>query len=96
MKLTFKAIDFKTTPLRDLSLNSEIIEKNNIYKLKDLINYTRKYFSLGEDVSILEEGRIAAGSICLINETDYELLNKDEAVVKHGDKIFIIASLHGG
>lgn len=55
---------------------------------KNYLKEKREFFLVGND--------IRPGILVLVNETDWELLDKEEADIKEGDKITFISTLHGG
>lgn len=41
-------------------------------------------------------GQLANGTICVINESDWEITGEEQSPVHHGDELILISSLHGG
>ncbi|KAF6751656.1 ubiquitin-related modifier 1 [Ephemerocybe angulata] len=61
-----------------------------------LIHYLRDHL-LKERAELFEEnGTVRPGILVLINDTDWELEGEGDYVVKEGDEVVFISTLHGG
>ncbi|KAJ7507302.1 ubiquitin-like modifier 1 [Mycena galericulata] len=61
-----------------------------------LIHYLRDNL-LKERVELfMENGTVRPGILVLVNDTDWELEGEGEYVLKEGDEIVFISTLHGG
>ncbi|KAF5313436.1 hypothetical protein D9611_008487 [Ephemerocybe angulata] len=61
-----------------------------------LIHYLRDHL-LQERAELFEEnGTVRPGILVLINDTDWELEGEGDYVVKEGDEVVFISTLHGG
>lgn len=94
--MIFKAIDPLSTDLRDFNISYNDIINYKINKITDLIKFARNKFLIKDNSILTESGLLGVGCLCLINDTDISILGEEEAFIKYGDKIFIIASIHGG
>ncbi|KAG6916750.1 Ubiquitin- modifier 1 [Tephrocybe rancida] len=64
--------------------------------LQDLIDWLRDNL-LKERVELfVEDGTVRPGILVLVNDTDWELEGEGEYVLKSGDEIVFISTLHGG
>lgn len=66
--------------------------------MKDVIEYiTKNIIEHEKDIPVfLEEGTVRPGILVLINDTDWELEDKEEYVVEAGDVFTFTSTLHGG
>lgn len=66
--------------------------------LKDLIEYiTQTVISDPKDIPVfIEDGTVRPGILVLINDTDWELEEKEEYVIENGDIFTFTSTLHGG
>lgn len=66
--------------------------------MKDVIEHITKTIIADEkDIPVfLEEGTVRPGILVLINDTDWELEEKEEYVVESGDVFTFTSTLHGG
>lgn len=66
--------------------------------MKDVIEQITKSIITDEkDIPVfLEEGTVRPGILVLINDTDWELEEKEEYVVESGDVFTFTSTLHGG
>lgn len=66
--------------------------------LRDLINHlATNYIHSQKDLDIfIQDDTIRPGILVLINDTDWELEEKDEYILESGDLISFTSTLHGG
>lgn len=67
-------------------------------KLMDLIDkLSNDYITNEKDFELfIQEGTIRPGILVLINDTDWELEDKEEYLLENGDLISFTSTLHGG
>lgn len=67
-------------------------------KLIELINkLSNQYISNEKDFEMfIQEGTIRPGILVLINDTDWELEDKEDYILDDGDLISFTSTLHGG
>lgn len=65
----------------------------DISTLNGLIVYLQNTYPKQE---IFENGILKPGHLCIINETDYEMYEDKEIVLKEDDEIYFISTMHGG
>ncbi|KAJ2919680.1 hypothetical protein MD484_g713, partial [Candolleomyces efflorescens] len=61
-----------------------------------LIHYLRDHLLKERAELFVENGTVRPGILVLINDTDWELEGEGDYVVKDGDEIVFISTLHGG
>lgn len=66
--------------------------------MKDVIDHiTKTIIEHEKDIPVfIEEGTVRPGILVLINDTDWELEDKEEYVVESGDVFTFTSTLHGG
>lgn len=67
-------------------------------KLMDLINHlATEYIDNERDLEMfIQDGTVRPGILVLINDTDWELEEKEEYALEDGDLISFTSTLHGG
>ncbi|KAJ7057131.1 ubiquitin-like modifier 1 [Mycena amicta] len=61
-----------------------------------LIRYLRDNLLKERDELFMENETVRPGILVLVNDTDWELEGEGEYVLKDGDEIVFISTLHGG
>ncbi|RXW23220.1 hypothetical protein EST38_g2646 [Candolleomyces aberdarensis] len=61
-----------------------------------LIHYLRDHLLKERAELFVENGTVRPGILVLINDTDWELEGEGDYVLKDGDEIVFISTLHGG
>lgn len=70
---------------------------NDDVKIKDLIKNLADSIKNEKDLEMfIQEDTIRPGILVLINDTDWELEDKEEYVLDDGDLISFTSTLHGG
>ena len=60
-----------------------------------IVELKHKYVKSKAEFFVKDE-ELKAGILVLINDTDWELEGKEEAVLTHKDQVCLISTLHGG
>lgn len=73
-------------------------EENDEVTIKDLIDHLAdKMITNEKDMDMfIQEGTVRPGILVLVNDTDWELEDKEECVLEDGDLVSFTSTLHGG
>lgn len=73
-------------------------ENNDEIKIKHLIGYlAEKMITNEKDYEMfIQDGTIRPGILVLINDTDWELEDREDYVLEDGDLVSFTSTLHGG
>lgn len=77
----------KTTKI---NLDGETIRDLYTYLSKELINNEKDY------EMFIQEDTVRPGILVLVNDTDWELEDKEDCVLEDGDLVSFTSTLHGG
>mmetsp|Transcript_19941 Transcript_19941/g.36879 ORF Transcript_19941/g.36879 Transcript_19941/m.36879 type:complete len:95 (+) Transcript_19941:429-713(+) len=66
------------------------------WTLKQLIFHIKDYLLQGRPEMFISGSSLRPGILVLVNDTDWELCDKENYSVQAGDKITFISTLHGG
>lgn len=61
-----------------------------------LLHHLRDHLLKEREELFMENGTVRPGILVLINDTDWELEGEGEYLLKDGDEIVLISTLHGG
>lgn len=64
--------------------------------IQDLLDYMRKNLLQERDELFYLENTIRPGILCLVNDTDWEVLGNEEYELEDNDTVSFISTLHGG
>ncbi|KAJ1670896.1 Ubiquitin- modifier 1, partial [Spiromyces aspiralis] len=64
--------------------------------VRDLIAYLAQFVKPSERALFVDGSQLRAGILALINDTDWELEDKEQHMLEEGDTICFISTLHGG
>lgn len=96
MKFVFNGADDEKLNSISIELKRDDMERMNIRTAGDALEYLYTNHRETNRSFFNTEGKLANGTICIINETDWEITGEDTSPVRHGDEIILISSLHGG
>ena len=77
------------------NITLEIAEEREVI-IADIIEELRKKHMTDKEEMFVKDGTVRPGIIVLINDTDWELLDNEKCVVRNGDEVCFISTLHGG
>lgn len=72
------------------------VELQPEWTLKLLIFHIKDYLLTGRPEMFMSGSTLRPGILVLVNDTDWELCDKEDYRVQAGDKITFISTLHGG
>ncbi|CAJ0573506.1 unnamed protein product, partial [Mesorhabditis spiculigera] len=66
--------------------------------VRGLIRWIKEHLitDRARDTLFVSEDSVRPGVLVLVNECDWELCGKDDAILKEGDVVTFISTLHGG
>ncbi|KAI0795782.1 ubiquitin-related modifier 1 [Abortiporus biennis] len=82
-----------------ISIPSEVTSKDGTTKPVDLsylIFWLRDNLLKEREALFIENGTVRPGILVLVNDADWELEGEGDYVLKDGDEIVFISTLHGG
>ncbi len=71
------------------------IEKDEITVGELIVELKHKYVKSKPEFFVKDDD-LKAGILVLINDTDWELEGKEDAILSHKDRVCLISTLHGG
>lgn len=77
-------------------LREKMIEIPEGYKMSDLISWMKDNLIQERPELLIKDDDVRPGILVLINDTDWEILDKTEYLLENDDKITFISTLHGG
>ncbi|XP_059620098.1 ubiquitin-related modifier 1 homolog [Phlebotomus argentipes] len=66
------------------------------WKIKDLLKWMQVNFPTNRPELFYADDSVRPGILVLVNNTDWDLLDKEEYVIEPKDTILFISTLHGG
>lgn len=72
------------------------VPDESVRTIKDLIEYIRTTLIRERHDMFISQGTLRPGILVLVNDVDWELVDAREYVLKEGDHISFISTLHGG
>ncbi|KAK1347529.1 ubiquitin-related modifier 1 [Hamiltosporidium tvaerminnensis] len=78
----------------NLTLTSSTVEEHNIKTMSNLISYLTQHFPKSNELFTGED--LKNGNLCVINESEWEVLGGKHASLCHTDSIYFISRMHGG
>jgi ubiquitin related modifier 1 len=72
------------------------VEYQADWTLKQLIFHIKDFLMTGRPEMFLSGSSLRPGILVLVNDTDWELCDKEDYIVQAADKITFISTLHGG
>ncbi|KAK2460029.1 hypothetical protein APHAL10511_007952 [Amanita phalloides] len=83
-------------PVNNNTSLSPFVEDTKPADVTYLIHYMRHHLLKEREELFIENGTVRPGILVLINDTDWELEGEGEYILKDGDEIVFISTLHGG
>ncbi|CAN8068281.1 unnamed protein product [Agarophyton chilense] len=72
------------------------VAKPSVRTIRDLIEYIRTDLIRDRHHMFISQGSLRPGILVLVNDVDWELLDSHRYILKDGDQISFISTLHGG
>lgn len=91
-------LDQNFNGIKSTKLNIEAKNENDECTVRHLISYLAENLITNEkDLELfLQDDTIRPGILVLINDTDWELEDKEDYVLEDGDLVSFTSTLHGG
>ncbi|AWU76162.1 hypothetical protein CAS74_000112 [Pichia kudriavzevii] len=81
----------------DKTLKLKVSSPSNEVTVKDLIDHMAGLIDNPRDLDMfIQEETVRPGILVLINDTDWELEDKEEYILEDGDLVSFTSTLHGG
>lgn len=96
MRFIFNGADDEKLNSTPIELGREDMARLGIATAGDALRYLHAAHRETNRSFFSSDGRLAHGTICVINERDWEITGEEKSPVEHGDEIILISSLHGG
>lgn len=96
MKFVFNGADDERLNTTPIELSMDDVERMCIRTAGDALEYLYTNHKETNRSFFNSDGKLAHGTICVINERDWEITGEGESSVGYGDEIILISSLHGG
>lgn len=72
------------------------IEAEGAWTVEKLIDDLRRHHLKEKEEMFVQGSSVRPGIIVLVNDTDWELLETTRCILKEGDAVAFISTLHGG
>eukprot|EP00866_Antonospora_locustae_P001636 jgi/Antlo1/1636/605 len=79
-----------------LTISNEDIVANDIRCMRDVISYLYQRYEKSRNTLFREDLSLAPGILCCIDEVDWEILGREQAVVTARNNILFLSTMHGG
>ncbi len=66
------------------------------FTLQDLVDELKTHIKERPEFFLTKEGKVRPGVLVLINDSDWELFDKEHTSLSNNDTVSFISTLHGG
>ncbi|KAL6122081.1 hypothetical protein NUSPORA_00930 [Nucleospora cyclopteri] len=95
MKIFFNGGNDEFLEENPMFIPIELISQNNLITVEDLLKYIYLKEPRARESFYNNEGKLANGTICLIDDIDREIV-EETVDLKKINKIVLLSTLHGG
>ena len=66
------------------------------FTLQELVDALKSHIIERPEFFLTKEGKVRPGVLVLINDSDWELFDKEHTILSNNDTVSFISTLHGG